>query len=118
MAFAVGVGHEEDAIAVVRCSEFSGGHSNRHTGIPEGPQVAPHAGHPGIPIAAGVLDDNPSGPELPEDAAKLRPQSGSVSVESRSADDICCAEILAGESAANEIDALRSSMLDLSNVSE
>jgi hypothetical protein len=58
-AVAVGVGHNEDSVPVVRIPELSGGQSQRHAGVPAALQVAPHDGHPFSPVTPDILYHHP-----------------------------------------------------------
>ena len=98
-------------------SKVTGSQANAHRGIPEPPKVAPHCGHPSPHTVAGVLCDDPPGPEFVDDAEELAPQPGLFSVLDSGA-SAGGAEVLAGEAAANNVCCLCCVIAHLSNVGE
>jgi hypothetical protein len=99
----VGVGQYEYARAAVSSSNLSGGQFNRHAGIPEPVEVAPHDGHPAAPLVCDIFDNDPPRQGRAYRAGKFRPKARASSRHPLCARVARAAYVLAGEPTANQI---------------
>jgi hypothetical protein len=66
--------------------------------------------------ACDVLDDDPSGPKLPDNPGKFKPQAAAATSKARALS--CAGHILAWESAADDIDGRKVSGSDVADIVE
>lgn len=95
-----------------------GGRNREGTGsVAPSPQVVPHTGQPPPSPRRDVLDDDPFGCELADDAIELDPESGAGSGSDASA-ATGAADVLAGEAAADESNHGKLSCADRADIVE
>jgi hypothetical protein len=98
----VGVGHNEDPLALVRKSDVGSGHLESARSVAESEQVQPDPSEPTTLAARDVLDDDDRRAQLADDATELAPEPGSGSCEPRSFPGP--ADVLAREAPVEHID--------------
>lgn len=99
---AVGVGHNEDPSSHVGSTDFCGRKREGTRSVSEVAQLAPHRGQPGALAVRDVLDDDDRRPDFFGDAVELEPEPTSVAGETGLLAG--GADVLAGETSAEEID--------------
>jgi hypothetical protein len=109
----------EDPLPFERRTESFKTHHGRPAGVACSFQVRDDPVSADISEIRNVLNENPAGLEFADDAGVFDPEDGAVSdVESSLLTSGSTAEVLAGETAADEIDGLEVVFADVSNVGE
>ena len=117
-AVAVGVGHNEDSISMMRSPKVSGRQTKWHAGIPESVQVEPHEGHPIAPRLADVLNEDDRRLELSDASDALAPPPGPFATEPLPLLDVRRRQVLTRKATGDDVYAFRRLRIHVDDVVE
>lgn len=97
----VGVGHNPDSFALVRCAGMDSSKHSPRSIIPHLGQVSENSSKPARSEHWGVFHERESGLYLANDSGKFRPEAGAFAADASAFS--CCADVLAREAARDDI---------------
>jgi hypothetical protein len=108
------VGHNEEAVPLVRRSNVGGGDDAGLDAIAKPCEVADNSVQPARNERRNVFDDDEDGPHFADDARELAPEAGSLAVDPGPLAG--GADVLAGESPADDVNASKVCFSDRADI--